>query len=539
MAEISLNNVAKSYGFKNILDGFNLEVNSNDKIAVVGKNGAGKTTLFRIITGRENVDSGIISTRRDCSIGFLEQIAPEFDSEMTVQDVLITSFKAVIDIYDSMTALEEKMANENADLDSLMKKYGNLQELFISKGGYEMEGTLSKICGAFHISEQMRKQKFASLSGGQKTIVCLAKLLVEQPDILLLDEPTNHLDIKTIEWLEEFLKNYRGTVVINSHDRYFLDKVVTKIASLENGKCKVYHGNYSKFVEEQERELMQEFQDYKTQQKQINAMKEAIKRYRDWGNRSSNEKFFKAAANLEKRLERMEQIDRPDMKKSKLPLAFTQNGRAGKDALVLSDITMSFGDHVVLDGFDYSLSYGENICLVGNNGCGKSTLVKIILGEQKPTGGKVELGSNTKIGYLSQHISFRDEDRNILEEFKEDFHGSETEARSILAKFYFNGENVFKRIGSLSGGEKVRLKLAELVQNDVNFLILDEPTNHIDIDTREMLESALEEFKGTILFVSHDRYFINKIAKKIVELKDGKLTTYLGDYDYYNEKREN
>ncbi len=538
MVEIALNDIKKNYGFKNVLDGFSLEVNSNDRIAIVGKNGAGKTTLFKIITKEEQLDSGIISIRKGSRIGFLQQIPPKYNSSMIVNDILMTAFSNLQEIQKEMNKLEKEMAKENGNIQKTINRYGKLQDIFMSQGGYDIEHNLSKICMAFNITDEMRNQKFESLSGGQRTMVHFAKLLLEQPEILLLDEPTNHLDIKTIEWLEDFLKRYKGTVVINSHDRYFLDKVVNKIALLENGKCSLYHGNYSYFVKEQERELMAEFQDYKTQQKQIQAMKDAIKRYKDWGNRSSNEKFFKAAANLEKRLERMELIDKPEMQKKILPLNFQQNGRSGKRVISVKDVSMMFGDNIVLEDANLEINYGEKVCLIGTNGSGKTTLIKIILGELEPTLGIVELGSNVKIGYLSQHIKFDDENITVLEEFRKKFNGSETQLRATLAKFFFNGENVFKQINKLSGGEKVRLILAELIQKDINFLILDEPTNHIDIDTRETLEAALTDFKGTILFVSHDRYFVNKLAERIVELENGKTVSYVGNYDYYIEKNQ-
>lgn len=539
MLEIALNDIKKNFGFKNVLDGFCLEVNSNDRIAIVGKNGAGKTTLFKIITKEEQLDSGIISIRKGSRIGFLQQIPPKYNSCMIVNDILMTAFSNLQEIQKEMNKLEKEMAKENGNIQKIINRYGKLQDIFMNQGGYDIEHNLSKICMAFNITDEMRNQKFESLSGGQRTMVHFAKLLLAQPEILLLDEPTNHLDIKTIEWLEDFLKKYKGTVVINSHDRYFLDKVVNKIALLENGKCSLYHGNYSYFVKEQERELMAEFQDYKTQQKQIQAMKDAIKRYKDWGNRSSNEKFFKAAANIEKRLERMEMIDKPELQKKTLPLNFQQNGRSGKRVISVKDVSVMFGDNIVLEDANLEINYGEKVCLIGTNGSGKTTLIKIILKELEPTSGIVELGSNVKIGYLSQHIKFDDENITVLEEFRKKFNGSETELRSTLAKFFFNGENVFKQINKLSGGEKVRLILAELIQKDINFLILDEPTNHIDIDTRETLEEALTDFKGTILFVSHDRYFVNKLAERIIELKNGKTTSYVGNYDYYIEKQQN
>jgi ATP-binding cassette subfamily F protein 3 len=537
MIEISLNNIKKNYGFKNVLDGLNLEIQTGDRIAIVGNNGAGKTTLFKIIMGIESYNEGTVSLKKGSTLGFLEQVQPNYDKDIIVKDILMQAFLELTEIEKELNVLEIKMANYLEDTNKLMKRYGELQTYFISKDGYNIDLNISKMCSVFKITEDMLYKKFSSLSGGQTTVVHLASLLLSKPDVLLLDEPTNHLDISMIEWLEEFLKNYDGTVIISSHDRFFLDKVVKKIIFLDNGKGSIYHGNYSYFVQEQERELISEFQNYKTQQKQIQAMNEAIKRYADWGNRSGNEKFFKAAANLQKRIDRIKIIDKPQAQNTKLPLIFSQNDRSGKDVVNIKDVSISFTEKTVLKMINFKINYGEKVCIIGKNGSGKTTLIKILLGQLTNYSGEVKIGSNVKIGYLSQQICFEDEKKTVIDEFRKHFNGTETSLRAALAKFYFNGENVFKRIDKLSGGEKVRLKLAELIQSDVNFLVLDEPTNHIDIYTKETLEDSLLEFKGTILFVSHDRYFINKLASRVVEIEDGKLITYLGNYDYYKQKK--
>ena len=404
-------------------------------------------------------------------------------------------------------------------------------------GGYEIDEKVGKICNGFKISEEMLTRSFNTLSGGEKTIVNLASLIISNPEILLLDEPTNHLDIDTLEWFEEFLSNYKGTIIISSHDRYFLDKVATKTILIDKGKADVYHGNYSYYLEESERRALAEFDEYKTQQKQIEAMKAAVKKLKEWGERGDNPRFFRRAACIERKLEKMEMLDRPESKKQ-LPLDFEINGRSGKDVLVAKDLGIIAGDKILLDGADLYLKYGEKVCLMGKNGTGKSTFVKAVLGnEDSICQGEIKLGSNVSIGYIPQEIRFEDENATVLETSRKFYEGTETYLRASLAKFLFYGQNVFKRVGTLSGGEKVRLKLFELIQKKANLLILDEPTNHIDIDTKEILEEALSEYRGTLFFISHDRYFINKLAERVINIEDQKFTEYLGNYDYYKEQK--
>lgn len=538
MLEISLNKVVKNFGFKNILNEFDLEVTTNERIALIGPNGCGKTTIFKIIAGLENVDSGLVSIRKDATIGLLNQIPPLLSNDCTVSEVLTKGLKPIMDLESKLRALELEMSNCNSEkINSIIKEYGKTQEKFEQLGGYELQAKISKICNKFKITEEMLDRSFNSLSGGEKTIVNLASLILSNPSILLLDEPTNHLDIDTLEWFEEFLSNYKGTVIISSHDRYFLDKVITKTILIDRGKSEVFDGNYSYYLKENERRVMSEFEQYKNQQKQITAMEEAIKRLREWGKIGDNERFFKRANCIEKRLEKMKLLEKPETKKE-LPLDFQVNERSGKDVLEIKDLNITLGDKLIFKNASLSLKYGEKVCLMGKNGSGKSTLIKAILNNINVDSGNIKLGSNVTIGYIPQEIHFEDNNMTILEVARKHFLGTETQLRVLLAKFLFYGENVFKRIEKLSGGEKVRLKLFEIMQYKANLLILDEPTNHIDIDTKEMLEEALLDYKGTIFFISHDRYFINKLAQKIIYIEDNKFNQYIGNYDYYKEQKE-
>lgn len=536
MLDVELSNVTLNYGFKNILDGATFQVNSGDKVAIVGDNGTGKTTIFKLITGSEKPVSGTVSKRKDATVGFLTQIAPEVEGDISVRDFLRTAYGDIADLQAKMHQLELVMGNPStsqADLDKAMNSYGKIQELFMNKGGYEIESNVEKMAGNFKITDIL-DQEYNSLSGGQKTIVCLARMLLQKPDILLLDEPTNHLDIPTLGWLEDFIKGYNGSVIFVSHDRYFLDRTINKVFALTDGKIKTYFGNYTQYVEALALEREAQEQAYVTQQKKIAGMEDAIRKNRAWGAQSS-EKAYRVAKQLERRIEDMDKVERPKTQKD-IALNFNQETRSGNDVLVLDDLCFTYdGEEIILCGASMELEYKDKVCLIGKNGCGKSTILKIVLGQLDGYDGKVTIGSNVKIGYLPQNVSFDDEGVTILQEFQKHFSGSLTQAYSTLAAFHFFGEEVQKRISSLSGGEKVRLKFAELVQDDVNFLVLDEPTNHLDVRNREILEEALNRFEGTVLFVSHDRYFINKVANRVVELEDGQCKNYLGNYDYYRE----
>lgn len=518
MIEIELNNIKKNYGLKNVLDGVNFEVKTGEKIALIGENGSGKSTILKIISGEENIDSGKINIRKKSEIGYLKQIYSKEKENVIVEEYLKRSFKKYFDIEKRLKQLEDLMLDQSQNMEELIKKYGKLQEEYIVLGGYELEEKFKKICSGFKFSKEFLNKEYNSLSGGEKTIVNLATILLKNPSILLLDEPTNHLDIETLEWLEKFLNSYKGTVILISHDRYFLDKVVNKIILLEKGKTLVYFGNYSYFVEEDERRTLAEFEKYKTQQKQIEKMKESIKKLRSFGELEQNESFFKRAKCIEKRLEKLEILDKVTVEKKKLPININMTSRSGKDVLSIKNLSKKYGEKVIFNNFNMEIYFGEKVRLVGKNGSGKSTLIKIILGTDTEFNGNIKLNPSVKIGYIPQEIKFDNEKETIFDFFSKEYNKSQTEIRTYLAKYMFFGNNVFKRLEELSGGERVRLLLAKLVIKETNFLILDEPTNHLDISSRETLEETLQEYKGTILFVSHDRYFASKISEREIKI---------------------
>jgi ATP-binding cassette, subfamily F, member 3 len=541
MTEISLNKCTKSFGFNKILDEFDLEIFTNERVGIIGQNGCGKSTVLKIISGEENVNSGILSIRKDSTIGILSQIPSNEDDETTVKDILSRVFNDIYIIEEKLRKAEEKMAqcSDEKDLSIIYKKYSKLQEDYMNMGGYEIESKITKISSGFKL-QNILYSRYNTLSGGEKTIVNLAVLILKNPSILLLDEPTNHLDIETVEWFEDYLNNYNGTIVVVSHDRYFLDRVVKKIVLIERGKSETFFGNYSQFLLENERKILSEFEDYKNQQKMIEAMENKIKKLQEFGRLAfpGGEPFYRRAASIQKRLDKILLLNKPILKKE-IPLDFKINHRSGNDVIMVNQMELSIGDNLLIKNGNLEIFNKDRVCLMGKNGSGKSTFIKSILfpNEYPISKGTIKIGSNVTIGYISQEISFKNEDANVLEVARESYDGIESHLRALLAKFLFYDENVFKKVSKLSGGEKVRLKLFELIQKKANLLILDEPTNHIDIDTKEMLEEALLEFNGTLLFISHDRYFINKIATRIINLEDKKFTSYLGNYDYYQEKR--
>ncbi len=459
---------------------------------------------------------GNVNIRKGSTIGFLKQVYEKEQENRRVEEYLKESFKEYTIIEKRLRELELQMANDDQNLELVLEKYGKLQEKYISLGGFELEEKFKKICSGFKFDSNFLNKEYNNLSGGEKTIVNLATILLKNPSILLLDEPTNHLDIETLEWLENFLIEYKGTILLISHDRYFLDKVATKTILLENGHTKIYFGNYSYFLEEDERRTLAEFEMYKTQQKQIEKMKESIKKLREFGRLAGNEMFFKRAKSIEKRLEKIEVLEKRVEKK--LPIKINSCSKAGKDILIIKKLNKNYGDKTIFKNFNMEVFGGEKVQLKGKNGSGKSTLIKIILGKDNDFSGDIKINPSVKIGYVPQEIKFSNESDTILEYFLKIYSGSETDARTFLAKYMFYGENVFKRLKELSGGERVRLLIAGLVLKQTNFLILDEPTNHLDISTREILEENLKEYKGTILFVSHDRYFASKIAEREINI---------------------
>ena len=540
MTDISIANAKKKYGFKNVLDDFALEVTSGEKIGLIGPNGCGKTTLFKLITKEENLDAGSISIRKGANVRLLSQMPPVVSDSCTVKDILTRDFKDIFEIEALMKNLEEQMATAEPDkLEQILDRYGKLQTRFMDLDGYAVDSKISELCNKFRISEDMLNRKFNTLSGGEKTIVNLASIMLSNPDVLLLDEPTNNLDIDTLEWLESYLKNYTGTIILCSHDRYFLDKVVSKIVLIERGKSEIFFGNYSYYLKENERRILAEFEQYKDQQKMIEAMKRKVKQLQEFGKLAypGGESFFKRAASIQKRLDKMELLEKPETAKE-IPLNFQMNDRSGKQVLMVRDFDLSVADKDLLNQVSFNVVFKDRTCLMGKNGSGKSTLIKYIMNlyENEQDDNNIRIGSNVSIDYIPQTITFEDDNATILDTARKSYYGSETHLRASLAKFMFNGENVFKRVGTLSGGEKVRLKLFELMQRNVNLLIMDEPTNHIDITTQEVLEEALKDYPGTILFISHDRYFINEIAKKILYIENKGIKEYIGNYDDYINK---
>ena len=543
MIEIALSNVDKNFGFKKIFDSFDLEIISGEKVGLIGPNGCGKSTLFKLITKEEVPSSGIVTTRKGAKVGFLPQMPMLPNENISVSEFLSSSFEEIYRISKEMRLLEYEMTNsQNEDMEKILNRYGVLQQRFDDLGGYLIDSKINEICNKFGIDSELLERDFSKLSGGEKTIVCFAKIMLSDPDILLLDEPTNNLDIDTLEWLEKFLQNYTGTILMSSHDRYFLDKVATKIVLIERGKSEIFHGNYSYYLKENEKRILSEFEQYKDQQKMIDAMKKKIKQLQEFGRKASpsGESFFKRAASIQKRLDKIELLNKPETAKE-IPLNFQMTNRSGKQVLAVHDLNLSIDDKTLLEQVSFDVLFKDRTCLMGENGCGKSTLIKHIIdlyNGESHDGNDIKIGSNVLIGYIPQVIEFDDDTKTLLEVARKTFNGTETQLRSSLAKFLFYGNDVFKRVNMLSGGEKVRLKLFELMQQNINFLIMDEPTNHIDITTREVLESALSEFQGTILFISHDRYFINEIAKKVLYVEDKNITEYLGNYDDYRNTKE-
>jgi ATPase subunit of ABC transporter with duplicated ATPase domains len=487
----------------------------------------------------ESLDAGAIHMKKGTRIGHVAQI-PKFDEAMTVYDVLSSAFKVEKEVEKEMHDLEKNMAveQEQSALEKLMERYGVIQEKFAFLGGYEIEANIMKVANGLQVTD-LFSRVFTELSGGEQTKVSLAYMLLQKPDLLLLDEPTNHLDLFAVEWLEQFLKEYTGTVMVISHDRYFLDEVVTKIFDLEDGEIHVYHTNYSQFVEEKEERLLQEFQAYQEQQKKIKKMKEAIKRLREWANQANppNEGLHKRARNMERALERIEKLKRPILERKQMGLQFEGQERSGKDVVVMKEVSKGFADRPLFEQANLHVRFQERAAIVGRNGTGKTTLLKLLLEEINPDAGEIRIGSSVKIGYLSQH-TYGNVKSNVLEAFREYVAVTEGEARHILAKFLFYGPAVFKKVTQLSGGEKMRLRLAQLMYQDINFLILDEPTNHLDIESREVLEEALEQYNGTILAVSHDRYFLNKLFEKTYWIDECKLFEFAGNYAWARQKWE-
>ncbi|WP_019412932.1 ribosomal protection-like ABC-F family protein [Paenisporosarcina sp. TG20] len=533
----TIQEISKMLGGNLIFENLSLAIKTGDKLGIVGRNGSGKTTLFTLLAGIETPDQGSIHFKKGTKIGYLAQI-PSYSEEITGHDVLLMAFEELVTLQDKMKSLEEKMIKVAPDdMEKLLKQYGDIQEEFTRRDGYTMDTDIEKVVQGLQLISFVNRS-FTSLSGGEQTKIMLGKILLSKPDLLLLDEPTNHLDLFAVEWLEQYLVAYEGTVVLISHDRYFLDQVVMKIADLEEGELSLYHGNYSSFIIQKEQRLMQEFQEFEEQQKKIKKMKDAIKRLRQWANEAvpPSAALHRRARNMERALERMEKVRKPLIDPKKMTLTFDAASRSGKEVVVMENVTKGFGENVLLRDANFNVYWKDRIAVVGRNGTGKSTILKLLRGELATDSGVARLGSNVRVGFLSQHFEITNPKARLIDVFRDEVSMFEGDARHVLARFMFYGPDVFKRVGDLSGGERMRLRLAQLMYQDVNLLMLDEPTNHLDIDSREVLEEALEDFQGTILAVSHDRYFLNKLFPRTAWLDSGELTTFEGPYEWARGK---
>lgn len=538
MITCSLKDVTQTYGANTIFSDMSCEIKENERIGLIGRNGEGKTTLLHLLARKTDPAEGIISWKKNLTVGLLQQ-SPDVVADKRVEALLYDVFTSLTDLKNKMTDLENAMATEaNPDkLTSHIEKYGVLQEKFQEEGGYEIDSQIRRIMSGLQITD-LADKKWEQLSGGERTKVGLAQLLLKAPDLLLLDEPTNHLDLFAIEWLTDFIKNYPGTIIIVSHDRYFLDETVTSILEMDQGELIRYHTNYSNYVKERETRLLVEFQQYKDQQKKMKKMRETIKQLREWANQANppNEKFYRRAKSMEKALARMETLKKPILEQKKINLDFQMNKRSGKDVVIVKDVSKRFNDKALFSSVNMHVRFQERIAIIGENGCGKSTLLKMILQSENSDEGNIQLGSNLSVGFLSQHMLEINGERSIIEEFRDQVHVTEGDARGILAKFLFYGNTVFQKVKSMSGGEQMRLRLAQLVHQDHNLLILDEPTNHLDIESKEVLEDALEQFDGTIIAVSHDRYFLDRLFPLTYLVKDSNLTRFEGSFSFARKK---
>lgn len=536
MSLFNMKNVTQSYGANTIFSDLSLDITTSKKIGLIGQNGEGKTTLLKLIAGIEQPSNGMISWQKNLTVGMLAQL-PKQDDHLLVYKILAKSFADIFLLENKMEQLSLKMADPNAPLEKLLDQYGQLQQDFEELGGYEVDASIRRVTSGLHI-DALLEEEWKTLSGGERTKVGLAKILLEHPDLLLLDEPTNHLDILAIEWLTQFVKNYDGAIIIVSHDRYFLDDVVQEIVEIEQGELHYYFGNYSDYVKEREKRLLNEFQEYQDQQKKIKKMKESIKRLKEWANRSNppSDAMHRRAKNMEKALARIELVKKPLLEQHKMEVQLTTKKRSSKNLFQLNGVNKHYGEKKLFENLELHVHYQDRIAIVGANGTGKSTLLNLLLGKIQPDTGSVEVGSSLSIGYLSQHAFEMSSQFTVIEEFRDKISVSEGEARHILAKFLFYGQDVFKKMNQLSGGERMRLRWAQLVHLNHNVLILDEPTNHLDIDSKEMIEEALSQFKGTIIAVSHDRYFLDKFFDTTYLLQNGHLVKYLGNYSYVRSK---
>ena len=530
MIDINISGLVKSFDLeRQVLDGITFQVDAGERVGLLGKNGSGKSTLFKILTGELDYDAGEVMIAPGRRIGLISQI-PVYPAGYTVEDVLETAFAQVHKIGAELRRLTEQMAGGCDDPETL-RRFGELQASFEGMGGYRTKTEINKVAAGLSISPDMRARLFDSLSGGEKTRVNLGRLILEDTDILLLDEPTNHLDLHAVEWLEEYLGHFKGTVLAISHDRYFLDRTVRRVVEILDGKAEFYSGNYTFYAAEKERRYEERMRQYEKNQAKIEQLSEAAEKMRLWAFQG-NDKMYKRAIVMERRIEKLNTVEKPNRERA-MTAGFEERDFAGDEVFSLKDLAMGFEGRTLFSGVNLKVRGGERIALIGDNGTGKSTLLKILLGQMQPTAGRVKTGPAVKGAYLPQIVSFPHGERNLVDTMIYETDCSAQTARNRLAAFHFRGEDVFKSVSVLSGGELSRLKLCILMGEDINFLVLDEPTNHLDIASREWIEGAVEQFGGTLLFVSHDRYFINKFATRIWELEGGVITDYPYGFEKY------
>lgn len=532
---LSCNNISKSFGTDVIIKSCSFNIEDHEKAAIVGINGAGKSTLLKIITGIEPADTGLVTLAKDKTLGYLSQ-QQNLNSDNTIYDELLSVKQYILDMEAQLRSIENQMKSaDDTALETLMKKYSDLNHEFELNNGYAYKSEITGVLKGLGFAEEDFTLNVNTLSGGQKTRVALGRLLLSKPDIILLDEPTNHLDMESISWLENYLLNYSGAVLIVAHDRYFLDKIVSKIIELDNGNATVFSGNYTDYASKKAILRNMQLKEYLNQQREIKHQDEVITKLKQF----NREKSIKRAESREKMLNKMEFVDKPEILNDKMDIKLEPNVISGNDVLTVDNLTKGFDGTVLFDNICFQIKRGERVALIGSNGTGKTTILKLINGIIPADSGSIYLGAKVNIGYYDQEHHVLDPDKTIFDEIRDAYPDlNNTQIRNTLAAFLFTNEDVFKYIKDLSGGERGRVSLAKLMLSNANFLILDEPTNHLDITSKEILENALNSYTGTVLFVSHDRYFINSTATRIIELANKTVVNYIGNYDYYLEKKD-
>lgn len=532
---LSCNNISKSFGTDIIIKSCSFNIEDHEKAAIVGINGAGKSTLLKIITGEEPADTGIVTLAKDKTLGYLAQ-QQDLQSDRSIYDELLSVKQYILDMESELRRIEAAMNNASGDeLESLMNRYTNLNHEFEMNNGYAYKSEITGVLKGLGFAEEDFSLHVNTLSGGQKTRVSLGKLLLSKPDIIMLDEPTNHLDMDSISWLENYLLNYSGAVLIVAHDRYFLDKIVSKIIEIDNGDCTVFSGNYTDYASKKAILRNMKLKEYLNQQRDIKHQEEVIAKLKQF----NREKSIKRAESREKMLDKIEVVDKPVELNAKMNIKLEPSVVSGNDVLTVTDLTKSFDGNTLFNNINFEIKRGERVALIGNNGTGKTTILKLINGIIQPDSGSIYLGAKVAIGYYDQEHHVLDPDKTLFQEIQDAYPDlNNTQIRNTLAAFLFTDDDVFKYIRDLSGGERGRVSLAKLMLSNANLLILDEPTNHLDIVSKEILENALNSYTGTVLYVSHDRYFINATATRIIELTNQSIVNYIGNYDYYLEKRD-